>query len=91
MSEAAIELFLSMSQSCQILAHLKSGRSITPIEALELYGCFRLAGRIKDLRDAKFEIETEMVNENGKTFAKYSMKSNTPDAYKIQRSLEMSA
>lgn len=39
-----------MNQNQQILAHLKTGKSITPMEALHEYGCFRLAGRIYDLR-----------------------------------------
>lgn len=40
------------SQSDQILAHLQSGRSITSLEAIELYGCTRLGGRIYDLHEA---------------------------------------
>ena len=38
------------SQSARILAHLKAGRRLTPLGALELCGCFRLAARIHDLR-----------------------------------------
>ena len=40
-----------MSQSNQILAHLKKGKTITPLEALRLYGTMRLAARINDLRN----------------------------------------
>lgn len=59
-----------MSQSDKILAHLQN-KPITPLEALNLYGCFRLSGRIKDLREEGHPIQTEMVKENGKNFAKY--------------------
>jgi len=61
------------SQKVMILAHLKSGKSITPIEALNKYGCFRLGARILDLRNDGFNINTEMIEVNGKRFAKYSL------------------
>lgn len=32
---------------------------ITPLEALEQFGCMRLAARIKDLRDGGYPIITE--------------------------------
>jgi hypothetical protein len=61
------------SQTQLIKNHLESGNSITPIEALNLFGCFRLSARIKDLRDQGLDITTENITQNGKTFAKYSM------------------
>ncbi len=64
-----------MKQNEAILAHLLSGNSITPIEALNLYGCFRLGARVHDLKGMGYEIETEIEHENGKHFARYSMKS----------------
>lgn len=62
-----------MSQTKQIREHLESGRSITPREALKLYGCFRLGARIWDLRDAGLDIETTIVEEGGKRFASYRL------------------
>lgn len=53
-----------------ILAHLKR-KSITPLEALEHYGCFRLAAIIHNLRKRGIEIKTVEKTENGKTFAQY--------------------
>ena len=53
-----------------ILAHLKR-KSITPLEALEHYGCFRLAAIIHNLRKRGHEIKTVEKTENGKTFAQY--------------------
>ena len=53
-----------------ILTHLKR-KSITPLEALEKYGCFRLASAIYQLRKRGHEIKTVDKTVNGKTFAQY--------------------
>lgn len=47
-----------LSQCDQILGYLKEGHSITPIDALNLFGCFRLAARIADLKKRGNEIIT---------------------------------
>ncbi len=61
-----------MSQKNNIFEHLKKHGHITPLQALELYGCFRLAARIGDLREEGYAIETDMVDlPNGKSFARY--------------------
>jgi hypothetical protein len=62
------------SQNKQIKNWLETGNSITPIEALNLFGCFRLGARIHDLKN-KFglDIKTEIVEQNKKRFAKYSL------------------
>jgi hypothetical protein len=39
----------SSSQARQILAYMQAGHSINPLEALRLFGCFRLGARIKDI------------------------------------------
>lgn len=39
----------SSSQARQILAYMKAGHTINPMEALRLFGCFRLGARIKDI------------------------------------------
>jgi hypothetical protein len=61
------------SQSKMILAHLKKGQAITPIEALQLYGCFRLGARIWDLKGAGHRIRTDIVTVGKKRFASYSL------------------
>ena len=61
-----------MSQSNQILNHLKT-KPITPIQALQLYSCFRLAARILDLRDEGYKIRTDRIKKNGKQFAQYTL------------------
>lgn len=60
-----------MNQSEAILSHLRSGKSLTPLEALDLFGCFRLGARVYDLKAQGHDIEMEMVTMNGKSFAKY--------------------
>ncbi len=63
-----------MSQKKHILSHLKSGQAITPIEALNLYGCFRLAAVIYNLRKS-YAIDTELVQraDKGASYARYSL------------------
>lgn len=59
-----------MSQNEQILAALKRG-PLTPIEALERFGCFRLAARIEELRRQGHSIVTTTAERGGKSFARY--------------------
>jgi hypothetical protein len=66
------------SQKDSVLKHLKSGREITPLDALEQYGCFRLAAVIWNLRDEGHSIATKTVsNKYGKTFASYKLKDDS--------------
>ena len=64
-----------MSQKELILNHLKTGRTLTAIEALNQFGCFRLASRIVDLKKDNHDIKTEMrLSVDGtKRFAEYSL------------------
>ena len=61
------------TQCEQILAHLRSGKSITQYEALDKFKCFRLASRICDLKKriaADEEIEAvKIVTPTGKRVA----------------------
>jgi len=52
---------------------LMRGYGITPLQALEKWGCMRLSARIEELRKAGYPIVTEMAKQNGKTFARYRM------------------
>ena len=61
-----------MSQTRDILNMLKSNpNGITPRDALDWAGCFRLAARIADLRAQGYEIET--VIEKGSKHARYRL------------------
>lgn len=59
------------SQKQAVLSHLKEYGSITPLEALKLYGCLRLGARISDLRDEGYEITTDIAK--GKRYAIYRL------------------
>lgn len=62
------------SQANQILAHLQSGNSITPIDALNLFDSFRLSARIKDLRRLGHDIKTTRIQvPSGKFVASYRL------------------
>lgn len=63
-----------MTQTESILAHLQSGESLTPLDALNLFGCFRLAARIKELRDEGHAIDMTLEDDGGgKHYARYSL------------------
>ncbi|WP_346856553.1 helix-turn-helix domain-containing protein [uncultured Draconibacterium sp.] len=62
------------SQNEQIREHLEAGNSITPIEALSMFNCFRLSGRINDLKHEGININSQIVKtESGKRVARYSL------------------
>ena len=62
-----------MSQKSDILAHLSAGHQLTPIDALKLFGCFRLGARIYDLKQDGHMIYTTMVERGKKRFARYTL------------------
>lgn len=65
-----------MSAAKRIEEHLLSGNSITPLEALQSYGCFRLGSVINRLRK-KYTIDTELVpnpKDPAHSFARYRLK-----------------
>jgi hypothetical protein len=63
------------SQNALIKGWLLNGYSITQLEALTQFGCFRLAARIAYLRDKGLNVVTDMVTlENGKRVARYFVK-----------------
>lgn len=51
----------SESQAKRILAYMQEGHHITPIDALNLFGSFRLGARIADLRADGHDIKSEFV------------------------------
>jgi hypothetical protein len=64
----------NQSQTSAILHYLKEGKGITPIDALNLFGCFRLGARIADLKKMGYDIVTERIKvEGGKYVARYHL------------------
>lgn len=64
----------SASQCAQIKAWLQAGNKLTSLEALNKFGCMRLASRIHDLRNAGLEIQKERIQvPSGKYVTQYSI------------------
>lgn len=63
-----------MTQNLQILSYLKAGNTITPMDALDLFGCFRLAGRVFELKQDGWPIECDgIMTDNGKVVGHYTL------------------
>ena len=61
------------TQQQHIREYLEAGNSITPLEALEKFGCFRLGAQIFDLKKKGMSIEMTMKKDEntGKRYAVY--------------------
>ena len=62
------------SQKSLVLNHLKNDNGITPLEALNKFGAFRLSAIIFDLKKDGYDIDTEIINNGGKHYANYKLK-----------------
>lgn len=69
-----------MTQEAAILEYLKAGNSISPLEALSEFGCFRLASVIHALRQRGHSIVTKTAGNGRKKWANYHLSG----AYKYQ-------
>jgi hypothetical protein len=61
------------SQTALIKGWLLNGKSITQLDALNMFGCFRLAARIANIREEGFDIVTDMIIVNDKRVANYRL------------------
>lgn len=79
-----------MSQTDRILGLLHSRpEGITAVDALEIVGSFRLAARIKELREAGNEIVTrEETLPNGKRIARYVLIGGREEQMPLRFSIE---
>ena len=60
------------SQERKILNYMLRGNHITGIEALDLFGCFRLPARIADIRKRGFTVNSQTIAlKNGKRVKDY--------------------
>ena len=64
------------TQKQAIKEWLLSGKTITPLEALEHFGCFRLGAQIFNLKKEGMDIHTDnsVDEQTGKRYATYSLK-----------------
>lgn len=69
------------TQIAMIAEYLKNGNSITPIEALNMFGCFRLGARIADIKERYgWTIASDRVTTpSGKRVASYRLVSGTAE------------
>lgn len=62
------------SQNSMIARYIEEhDEGITPIDALNLFGCFRLSARISDLRHDGYNIVSIRETKNGKTYCRYRL------------------
>jgi len=66
---------MSYSQNSRILSYLQRGKSLTPLDALNKFGCFRLGARIYDLKEQGHTILSTMTWVGKKRVARYSLMS----------------
>ena len=70
--------YTDTSQGRKILEYLQAGGMLTPLDALNLFGCLRLGARIWDLRQAGHPITGERVKTNtGKFVEQYKIQGQT--------------
>ncbi len=64
-----------VTQAKRILNYLRQGHSLTPLEALDYFQCFRLGARIWELKQIGHDIVKEMVKlPSGKYVAEYRLR-----------------
>lgn len=63
-----------MTQNEQLRKWLKSGKTISPLQALNKFGIFRLSARISDLKNEGMRIETKMIYEHPIKYAQYKLR-----------------
>lgn len=66
------------SDKKEILSYLQQHQTITPMEALKKFGCYRLRARVWDLRKEGYNISTTMIygvdrNGNPSKYALYTL------------------
>lgn len=65
-----------MNKRDLVLKHLKEYGSITPMDALFKFGLYRLGGRIFELREKGFNIETILTKQGKDTHCKYLLRAD---------------
>ena len=61
------------SQAHKIRLWLEEGKAITPIVALEMFGCFRLSAVIHLLKERGMNIRSELIILGKKRYSEYSL------------------
>ena len=62
------------TQTTKILLYLKEGNKITGMDALNLFGCWRLGARIWDIKEMGFNVKMKLITTStGKVVGEYSL------------------
>lgn len=61
------------SQDKRVLRWLKSGKTLTPMEALDRFSSMRLSARIHRLREQGYKIKSRLVSVGKCRVAEYSL------------------
>ena len=61
------------SQTAQIIKALESGKELTALDALNEFGCLRLAARINDIRNSGYDVISRTIKTNGKRYSGYKL------------------
>lgn len=70
---------MSQTQTEQIKTFLLAGNTLTALESLDRFKCFRLGARCWDLRQAGYNVKSKMVETpSGKKIASYWIPSDHP-------------
>jgi hypothetical protein len=62
-----------MSQRLAIQRYLAMGHAITPLQALEKFGCLTLSQRIGEIKRDGFKVQSTMIQVGSKRVASYTM------------------
>ena len=71
--QGAIKSFKHDSQNFKILKYLKTGASLTCLQAAQMGFGYNLRSRVSDLKRAGYDIKSEQVPTNGSYIAEYSL------------------
>ncbi len=63
----------SATQCQRIAAALERGETISPVDALNRFGCFRLGARIYDLQNKGYKIQRAWGGKGKKKFMTYKL------------------
>lgn len=74
-----------MTQVDRVEAHILAGKTITPAQAIAVYGIFRLSSVIEDLRQRGHSIDCVLkYDEMGKQYGEYRLRRDIAPRSKVQ-------
>ena len=62
-----------MSQNSAILEYLESGYTLTPLQALQMFGTIAMHSRASELRDQGHDVRCEKIKIGNKWVGEYSL------------------